>query len=101
MSRLAGEVQSHPWVCIPSVLGTHKMSAIETIANGRSALVTSPGHVWEDGDRVIPYGTNWPQIERGLLTVANSNPAAGTLELTGVDSSGFARGRALRRALPR
>jgi len=89
MSTLANEVQSHPWVCIPVALGTHKLSGIKTISNGTAAVVSAPGHIWEDGDRVIPYGTNWPKIERGIFTVKDSNPAAGTFVLAGVDSSNF------------
>ena len=64
MSDLARQVQSHPWVCIPNVLGTRKLSAVGTISNANPAIVTSPGHKWEDGDQIIPYGTNWKQIER-------------------------------------
>lgn len=89
MSDLARQVQSHPWVCIPNVLGTRKLSAVKTISNGSTAVVSATGHTWEDGDRVIPYGTNWPQIERGTFTVANADRKAGTFVLAGVDSSGF------------
>jgi hypothetical protein len=71
MSALANRVQSHPWVCIPSVLGTKKLSSITTISNANPAVVTSPGHKWEDGDQIIPYRTNWQQIERRRWTVVN------------------------------
>jgi hypothetical protein len=89
MSTLAKQVQSHPWVCIPNVLGTRKMSGLKTISNANPAVVTAPGHNWEDGDKVIPYATNWPQIERGTFTVSHADRKAGTFALSGVDSSGF------------
>jgi hypothetical protein len=57
MSTLAKEVHSHPWVCIPSVLGTRNLSAITTIQNSNPAVVSSPGHKWRDGDQIIPYRT--------------------------------------------
>ncbi len=79
MSGLANRAQAHPWVCIPNVLGTKKLSSIATISNANPAIVTSPGHKWEDGDQVIPFGTNWPQIENGRWTVVNSDQKAGTL----------------------
>jgi hypothetical protein len=89
MSGLANKVQSHPWLCIPLVLGTKKLSAIATISNANPAVVTSPGHKWEDGDQVIPYGTNWPQVEKVRWTVTNSDQDAGTFALAGVDSTSF------------
>jgi hypothetical protein len=89
MSALANQVGSHPWVCVPNVLGTNKLSAIASISNARLGVVSSPGHQWEVGDRVIPYGTNWPQVERNTYTVVNSDQQAGTLALSDVDSTGF------------
>ncbi len=89
ISALVNQVQSHPWVCIPTVLGTARLSAIKTISNSNPAIVNSPGHQWENGDQVIPYGTNWRQIERGKFTISNSDKKAGTFALSGVDSSGF------------
>lgn len=89
MSDLANQVRSHTWVCIPNVLGTKKLSSIATITNSNPAIVTSPGHKWEDGDQVIPYGTDWPQIEHRLCTVANSDQKAGKFALAGVDSTSF------------
>jgi hypothetical protein len=88
-SRLAKEVESHPWICIPSILGTPDFSALPAIGNSNPALVKAPGHQWKDGDVVIPYGTNWPNIERKRLTVSNSDRQAGTFTLTGVDATGF------------
>lgn len=89
MSTLAKEVGSHPWVCIPDVLGTKKMSMIAAISNGNPAIVSSPGHKWEDGDKVIPFGTDWRQMERNTFTVSNSDQKAGTFALSGLDSTGF------------
>ncbi len=89
MSALANRVQSHPWVCIPSVLGTKKLSSITTISNANPAVVTSPGHKWEDGDQIIPYRTNWQQIERRRWTVVNSDQKAGTFALADVDSTSY------------
>lgn len=89
MSALARETGSHPWVCIPSVLGTKKMSGITAITNANPAVVRAPGHRWQDGDKVIPYGTNWAQIERNTYTVTNADQAAGTLTLSGLDSQNF------------
>jgi hypothetical protein len=89
ISNLANRVQSHPWVCIPIVLGTKKLSSVATISNANPALVTSPGHTWIDGDQVIPYITNWPQIEKNRYTVVNSDRKAGTFALSGVDSTSF------------
>jgi len=89
MSGLADRVQSHPWVCIPNVLGTKKLSSIATISNANPAIITSPEHKWEDGDQVIPFGTNWPQIENVRWTVVNSDQKAGNFALAGVDSTSF------------
>lgn len=89
MSALANRVQSHPWVCVPNVLGTKKLSSIATISNTNPAVVTSPGHNWEDGDQVIPYRTNWPQMDRRRWTVQNSDQQGGTFALAGVDSTNF------------
>ena len=89
ISNLAKDVLSHPWVCIPNVLGTRKLSAIKTISSANPAVVTSTGHKWEDGDQVIPYGTNWRQIERKTFTVRNSDQKAGTFVLSGLDSASF------------
>jgi hypothetical protein len=89
MSGLANRVQSHPWVCIPNVLGTRKLSSIATISNANPAVVTSSGHKWENGDTVIPYGTNWPQIERSRWTVIDSDQKAGSFALAGADSTSF------------
>jgi hypothetical protein len=91
ISTLANQVQSHPWVCIPNVLGTRKLSSIVTISNSNPAVVTSPGHKWEDGDQVIPYRTNWPQIDRRRWMVLNSDQKAGTFALAGVDSTNLGR----------
>ena len=89
MSALAKQVQSHPWVCIPTVLGTRKLSAIKTISNAAPAVVSSPGHKWEDGDQVIAYGTNWREIERNTFRVSNSDQKGGTFVLADLDSSSF------------
>ncbi len=89
MSALANEVRSHPWVCVPNVLGTAKLSSIQTITNAHPAVVHSEGHRWDDGDDVIPYGTNWPQIERKRFKVASADRRAGTFALAGVDSANF------------
>src|SRR5262249_16962009 len=89
MSLLANQVQSHPWVCIPNVLGTKKLSAIEIVTNSNPAVVRSLGHKWEDGEEIIPYGSNWPQIERNRYTVINSDKKGGTFGLAGVDSRTF------------
>ncbi len=93
MSALANTVQSHPWVCIPIVLGTSKLSSIAAINNANPAVVTSPGHVWEDGDQIIPYRTNWRQIDLIRFTVINSDQKAGTFALAGVDSTDLAHFR--------
>jgi hypothetical protein len=89
ISRLANETQSHPWVCIPNVLGTNKLSSIASITNTNPAMVTSPGHNWDDGDRVIVFGTNWPQIESSSYTVIDADKRAGTFALESVDSRSF------------
>lgn len=89
MTNLAREVNSHPWVCIPNVLGTPKLSSIETISNANPAVVVSPGHAFSEGDSVIPYGTEWPHIEKRTYTVVDADPKAGTFALGGVDSSSF------------
>lgn len=89
MSALANRVQSHPWVCIPNVLGTKNLSSIVSVTNSNPTVITSPGHKWEDGDQVIPYLTKWPQIDRHRWTVLNSDQKAGTFSLAGVDSTNF------------
>ena len=90
MSALANKVQSHPWVCIPHALGTKKLTAISTITKANPAAVTSPGHNWENGEKVLIYNVSgMTQLNQNVYTVANSDPTAGTLQLAGVDSSGF------------
>jgi hypothetical protein len=89
MSRLAKETGSHPWVCIPSVYGTPKLSAVQTIENSNPAKVSAPGHDWADGDVVVPYLTNWPDAERNRYTVLNADRASGTFELAELDATGF------------
>ena len=90
MSALANKVQSHPWVCIPHVLGTKKLTAIKNITKANPALVTSPGHNWANGEKVLIYHVfGMTQLNQNIYTVANSDPTAGTLQLAGVDSSGF------------
>jgi hypothetical protein len=90
MSALANKVQSHPWVCIPHAFGTKKLTAISNITQANPAVVTSPGHNWADGEKVLIYNVSgMTQLNENVYSVANSDPTAGTLELTGVDSSGF------------
>ncbi len=90
MSALANKVQSHPWVCIPHVFGTKKLTAITNVTKANPAAVTSPGHNWENGDKVlICQVSGMTQFNENVYTVANSDPKAGTLELAGVNSSGF------------
>jgi hypothetical protein len=89
MSRLAKEAGSHPWVCIPHVFGTTKLSAIQSVENTNPARVKAPGHQWADGDMAILYGTNWTEAERARFTVANADPVGGTFELAELDASGF------------
>ena len=90
MSALANKVQSHPWVCIPHAFGTKKLTAITNVTKANPAVVTSPGHNWENGEKVLIYHVfGMTQLNQNVYTVANSDPKAGTLELTGVDSSGF------------
>lgn len=90
MSDLATDVQSHPWVCIPAVLGTKKLSAISAISNGAETVVTSPGHQWSDNDAVILYRTKWKDVQHRTFRVAKADRASGTLVLAGLDSSRFA-----------
>jgi hypothetical protein len=90
MSALANKVQSHPWVCIPHVFGTKKLTPISTVTNANPAAVTSPGHNWENGEKVLIYNVSgMTHLNQNIYTVANSDPTAGTLQLAGVDSSGF------------
>src|SRR5262249_676356 len=55
MSALANKVQSHPWVCIPHAFGTKKLTAITNVTKASPATVTSPGHNWENGEKVLIY----------------------------------------------
>ena len=89
ISRMAKEAGSHPWICIPNVFGTKKLSAIQSIENSNPARVKAPGHQWADGDILIPYGTNWPDAERNRYTVNNTRPEAGTFELAELDATSF------------
>jgi hypothetical protein len=90
MSALANKVQSHPWVCIPHAFGTKKLTAITNVTNAKPVLVTSPGHNWENGEKVLIYQVSgMTQLNQNVYTVANSDPKGGTLELAGVDSTGF------------
>lgn len=92
MSALANKVQSHPWVCIPHVFGTKKLTAIKNITNSHPAVVTSPGHDWANDEKVLIYHVvGMTQLNQNAYTVANSDPKGGTLELAGVDSSSFGR----------
>ena len=90
MSALANKVQSHPWVCIPHAFGTKKLTAITNVTNANPVLVTSPGHHWENGEKALIYHVfGMTQLNQNVYTVANSDPKAGTLELAGIDSTGF------------
>ena len=90
MSALANKAQSHPWVCIPHAFGNKKLTAITNVTNADPVLVTSPGHHWENGEKVLIYHVfGMTQLNQNVHTVANSDPKAGTLELAGVDSTGF------------
>jgi hypothetical protein len=90
MSALANKVRSHPWVCIPHVFGTKKLTAITKITKANPVTVTSPGHNWENGEKVLIYNVSgMTQLNQNVYTVENSDPTAGTLQLAGVDSSGF------------
>jgi hypothetical protein len=90
MSALANKVQSHPWVCIPHAFGTKKLTAIKHVTNANPAVVTSPGHDWTNGEKVLIYRVfGMTQVNQNVYTVVNSDPKAGTLELAGVDSTGF------------
>ena len=90
MSALANKVLSHPWVCIPHVFGTKKLTAITNFAKTKPAVITSPGHNWRNGERVMIYQVfGMTQLNQNVYTVTNSDPKAGTLELSGVDSFSF------------
>src|SRR5206468_9866085 len=90
MSALSNKVLSHPWVCIPHVFGTTKLTAITNITNGKPAVVTSPGHNWENGEKVLIYRVSgMTALNQNVYTVANSDPRGGTLEFAGIDSTGF------------
>lgn len=90
MSKLAKDVGSHPWLCFPNVYGTKKLSAIQSIENTNPAKVSAPGHNWADGDKVIPFLTNWQDAERNSYTVLNADQQAGTFELAELDGTAFA-----------
>lgn len=89
ISKLVKQVGSHPWVCIPTAFGVSKFSPIQTIEKSNPAQVTSPGHNWTDGDTVIPYLSNWKDIERKRFIVSRSDPKAGTFALSGLDATNF------------
>src|SRR5262249_48535087 len=90
MSALANQGQSHPWGGIPHVFGTRRLSAITHVSNANPAVVVSPGHDWENGEKVLIYRVyGMSALNQNLYTVANSDPKAGTLELAGIDSRGF------------
>lgn len=90
MSALANKVQSHPWVCIPHAFGTKKLTTITNVTNANPALVNSPGHRWENGEKILIYRVfGMTELNRNVYTVANSDPKAGTLELAAIDSRGF------------
>jgi hypothetical protein len=71
MSDLANQVRSHAWVCIPNVLGTKKLSSIATISNSNPAIVTSPGHEWEEGG---PSDSLWHGL--ACFRYPSANPIA-------------------------
>jgi hypothetical protein len=90
MSALANKVLSHPWVCIPHVFGTKKLTAITNVTKANPAVITSPGHNWENDEKVLIYQVfGMTQLNQNVYTVTSSDPKAGTLELAGVNSSGF------------
>jgi hypothetical protein len=90
MSGLANKAQSHPWVCIPHAFGTKRLTAITNITNANPALVTSPGHHWENGEKVLIYRvTGMTQLNQNVYTIGNSDPKSGTLVLTRINSMDF------------
>ena len=90
ISALANTVLSHPWVCIPHVLGTKRLTAITNVTKTNPAVVMSPGHSWKNGEKVLIYQVvGMTQLNQNVYTVNNSDAKAGTLELAAVDSSSF------------
>jgi hypothetical protein len=90
MSALANKVKSNPWVCIPHVFGTKKLTAVGNITRASPAVVSSPGHNWSNGEKALVYGVSgMTQVNETAYTVTNSNPKLGTLELSGLNSSDF------------
>ena len=70
MSALANKVRSHPWVCIPHVFGTKKLTAITNITKANPVTVTSPGHNWENGEKVLIYSVSgMTQLNQNVYTV--------------------------------
>lgn len=92
MARLADQVQSHPWVCIPAAFGTRQLTAITGITTSNRVSVTSPGHAWQNGDRVLVWHVSgMTQLNQTVHTVTNVDANAGTLELPSIDSSKLPR----------
>jgi hypothetical protein len=90
MSALANKVQSNPWVCIPHVFGTRKLTAIKNVSKANPAVVASPGHNWANGEKTLIYRVaGMTQLNQNVYTVSNVDPIEGTLELAGVNSAEF------------
>ena len=75
MSALANKVRSHPWVCIPHVFGTKKLTAITNVTKANPAVITSPGHNWENGEKVLIYRVSgMTQLNQNVYTVSQLRP---------------------------
>jgi hypothetical protein len=55
MTDLAAKANKNLWVTIPHVFGTYKVWPVTAVTSAANAVVTAPGHTFQDGDRVIMY----------------------------------------------
>jgi hypothetical protein len=78
LSKIANRVWSHPWVCIPHVLGTAKTALTSAITAANPPVVTTAGtNPFEDGDEVIPY-QNGGLIKSATVTMTIASPCVVT-----------------------
>jgi len=89
MWSLANAVQSHPWVCIPHVLGTAKMAKITGITKSNPAIVSATNHGFSNDDQVIVYGIFSGMTQPNKSTYKVANATRSTFELSGTDSSSW------------
>jgi hypothetical protein len=77
-SAFANRIWSHPWVCIPAVLGTEKTVQIASVTAASPPVVTTTGtNPFVNGDEIIPYSFSG-MIKTATVTMTIASPCVVT-----------------------